>query len=360
MGQKAKHTYEELRQLQLLPLDAKIAMTRERIREWIREFGESGVYVSFSGGKDSTVLLHLVRTWYPDVKAVFVDTGLEYPEIRDFVRSFDNVEIIRPKMNFRHVIEKYGYPVIGKEAARCIYESKIGLARNDGSYKCRIERILCTGRIAEYKQKTGKKSRYDLSKWEPLLNVDFNISDFCCKEMKKKPAIEYERKSGANPILGTMAEESALRAERWIIHGCNEFNDKVQKSSNPMSFWTEQDILQYIVKNNIAIAPPYGEIVLKEETQLSFFDEPCQQCKLCTTGCTRTGCIFCGFGCHLEKGETRFQRLKRTHPKHYEYCIYGGAYDSDGFWKPDKNGLGMYHVFDELNKIYGENFIRYK
>ena len=71
-------------------------------------------------------------------------------------------------------------------------------------------------------------------------------------------------------------------------------------------------------------------------------------------------CIFCGFGCHLEKGETRFQRLKRTHPKHYEYCIYGGAYDSDGLWKPDKNGLGMYHVFDELNKIYGENFIRYK
>lgn len=96
-----------------------------------------------------------------------------------------------------------------------------------------------------------------------------------------------------------------------------------------------------------------------EQKQLSFFDD-CSQCKLCTTGCRRTGCVFCGFGAHLEKDETRFQRLKRTHPKLYSYCIYGGAYDSDGIWKPDKNGLGMKHAFDELNKIYGENFIRYE
>lgn len=68
------------------------------------------MYVSFSGGKDSTVLLDLVRSEYPNVKAVFVDTGLEYPEIRSFVKTFDNVEILKPKKNFKQVIQEYGYP----------------------------------------------------------------------------------------------------------------------------------------------------------------------------------------------------------------------------------------------------------
>ena len=88
MGER---TIDDLRQLQALPLNLKVALTKQRIRQWVQEFGESGVYVSFSGGKDSTVLLHLVRSLYPDVVAVFCDTGLEYPEIRDFVKTFDNV-----------------------------------------------------------------------------------------------------------------------------------------------------------------------------------------------------------------------------------------------------------------------------
>ncbi len=68
-------TAEDLRTMQKAPLSVKVLMTKQRIREWIREFGEDGVYVSFSGGKDSTVLLHIVRQDYPNVKAVFCDTG---------------------------------------------------------------------------------------------------------------------------------------------------------------------------------------------------------------------------------------------------------------------------------------------
>lgn len=117
-----KHTREELAELQALPLSTKIALTKRRIREWIREFGEDGVYVSFSGGKDSTVLLHLVREEYPNVPAVFVDTGLEYPEIREFVKTFDNVVWLKPKENFRKVIEKYGYPIVSKDVAQRIFD----------------------------------------------------------------------------------------------------------------------------------------------------------------------------------------------------------------------------------------------
>ena len=90
---------------QALPLEAKVSMTKARIREWVNYWGLDGVYISFSGGKDSTVLLHIARSIYPDIKAMFVDTGLEYPEIREFVKTFDNVDIIRPKMNFKKVIK---------------------------------------------------------------------------------------------------------------------------------------------------------------------------------------------------------------------------------------------------------------
>ena len=116
----ALHTMQDLKMRQALPLDIKVSMTKQRIREWINEFGVEGVYVSFSGGKDSTVLLHLVRELYPDVPAVFIDTGLEYPEIRDFVKTFDNVEWLKPKMNFKQVITTIGYPFISKEVSNCV------------------------------------------------------------------------------------------------------------------------------------------------------------------------------------------------------------------------------------------------
>lgn len=120
----SKHTLYDLQELQALPLQLKIQLTKQRIREWVSYFGQDGVYVSFSGGKDSTVLLHLVREDYPDVPAVFCNTGLEYPEIVQFVKSFENVEIIRPKKNFRRVIQDYGYPFISKEVSECAYGAR--------------------------------------------------------------------------------------------------------------------------------------------------------------------------------------------------------------------------------------------
>lgn len=117
---KKRHEMWELQQMQALPLKMKIKLTQSRIRQWVNEFGEDGVYISFSGGKDSTVLLDIARKMYPEIKAVYVDTGLEYPEIKHFVKGFDNVEIIRPEMVFKDVITKYGYPMISKEVSECV------------------------------------------------------------------------------------------------------------------------------------------------------------------------------------------------------------------------------------------------
>ena len=119
-----KHTIDELHQWQALPLSVKIRMTKERIRNWINEFGEDGVYVSFSGGKDSTVLLDLVRKDYPEVKAVFVDVPTQYPELKQFAQTFDNLVILKPKISFAEVCEKYGFPMFSKEISECVADSR--------------------------------------------------------------------------------------------------------------------------------------------------------------------------------------------------------------------------------------------
>ena len=108
-----------LRQLQALPLDAKVLMTQQRIREWYNHWN-GNVVISFSGGKDSTVLTDLVHDMYPEVPLVFANTGLEYPEIQAFAREM-GAEFVRPKMSFSEVISKYGYPIIGKEVAEAIH-----------------------------------------------------------------------------------------------------------------------------------------------------------------------------------------------------------------------------------------------
>lgn len=343
-------TKDDLRQLQALPLELKIPLTKRRIVDWVNEFGVNGVYVSFSGGKDSTVLLHIVREIFPEVEAVFVNTGLEYPAIQHFVKTFDNVTILRPEMRFDEVIKKYGYPIIGKEVSNTIYDARRSIEKGQFD-TTRVRKMLGE----DYTM------RFNHQKYKPLLYTDFIVSDKCCNIMKKKPMYAYEKKTGKVPILGQLADESLKRETAWLKTGCNAFDAK-RPQSNPMAFWTEQDVLEYIKRYNIPIAAVYGEVVYQAEPeQMRLEDYGVKNCgtePLCTTGLDRTGCIFCAFGAHLDK-ESRFERLKQTHPRQYEYCIGGGEYDENGVWKPNKQGLGMGHVFDELNKIYGDDFIKY-
>ena len=118
----SERTLADLKLKQSLPLSVKVSLTRERIRQWVNEFGEDGVYCSFSGGKDSTVLLHIIREvcGYKDIPAVFVDVPTQYPELKAFATSFDNVVVLKPKISFVEVCKKYGFPLISKEVAECV------------------------------------------------------------------------------------------------------------------------------------------------------------------------------------------------------------------------------------------------
>lgn len=358
MSKQAKHLAHDLRQMQSLPLEAKIIMTQQRIQQWV-DYWNDDVYVSFSGGKDSTVLKHIVDGMYSHIPALFVNTGLEYPEIQKFVFDIkkgkypcfnSDVEIVRPEMRFDEVIKKYGYPVPSKDLSRKIYYARRGA-------KWAMKFVDGTAVDAQ-----GRASRFSVSKrFLPLMEAPFEVSPACCDVMKKKPAKKYEKETGKKPMLATMADESALRYQSWLKHGCNAFQSDKPKSQ-PMSFWTEQDVLHYIKKYDVPYCSVYGDIQLKQtvdnekvfEGQMNVIDylecyEP--EDALETTGCNRTGCVYCMFGITQDKRPNRFQRLKETHPRQWEYCIGGGEM-VEGKWQPNQEGLGLGKVLDYIGVEY--------
>lgn len=269
----------QLQQRQSLGLAEKELFSRKRIKEYYEKL-DGNVYVSFSGGKDSTVLLHLVRQMYPDVPAVFVDTGLEFPEIREFVKTIDNVIWLKPKMDFKTVIETYGYPVVSKEISQKIREIKTSKSEK-----------LINKRLNGDSRGNGAMSH----KWKFLMNSPFKVSEQCCSVLKKRPAKKYEKDSGNSPIVGTMASDSRTRETAYLKAGCNSFNGR--NMSTPLAIWLEKDIWEYLKKYSL------------------------QYSKIYNMGYTRTGCIFCMFGLDRETKPDRFDKLFHTHPQLYRYCM---------------------------------------
>ena len=165
-------------------------------------------------------------------------------------------------------------------------------------------------------------------KYHYLIDSPFKISHMCCNVMKKEPVKRFEKETGKKAIIGTMAEESNLRQQSYLKHGCNAFDSK-RPISTPLGFWKQQDILQYIHENKIQIASVYGEII----TQTDLLGNITYQ----TTKCDRTGCVYCLYGIQSDTYPNRMQRLKQTHPKLYDYCM---------------NKLNLKEVLDYINVKY--------
>jgi 3'-phosphoadenosine 5'-phosphosulfate sulfotransferase (PAPS reductase)/FAD synthetase len=292
-----KHTASAIIQLQSLPLEYQVYRSERLIHEAMQHFNYK-MAVSFSGGKDSTVLLHLVRKLYPDVPAVFVNTGLEYPEIVKFVRATENVVWLRPKMRFKDVLEKYGYPVISKEVSQWLFQ--IATTRSDKLHHKRMDQLA--------------------AKWKFMIEAPFKISNRCCDIMKKGPFHAYTKETGNAPLIGTMAKDSAFRMESVMEHGCNAF-DINNPQSRPLAMWTEGHVWEYLRTYNV----PYSTI----------YD----------MGYHRTGCMFCMFGLHMESYPNRFERMRETHPKLYRYCMEDLGLQKVMEWYPKRGYMPQERMF---------------
>lgn len=276
---------KELRERQGWSLEQKIDHSLGVIDQFYSRLGGK-VYVSFSGGKDSTIVLWLARKIYPDIKAVFCNTGNEYPDIVRFVRETKsggaNLDIIYPKLKPKEVLANYGFPLISKEVSESIYDVKTNPYSKHSQRLFGIIRANYQPRIAD--------------KYKHLLDVDYKVSAKCCTKLKKEPFKRFEKETGLSPILGNMASESRLRETQYRVQGgCNVFKEGVKgrNISRPLSIWLEQDVWNCIERYKIPIADIYRK------------------------GAMRTGCMFCGYGCQFAD-DNRLRLVHSMYPKMYD------------------------------------------
>ena len=276
--------------LKALPLEVKIAKSKLLIQQAINEYGRERIYVSYSGGKDSTVLSHLARQLYPDVIHLFSNTTCEYPEtIKQLIWERDvngmKLVICTPKdgkgkpWNFKRFVNDEGFSLFSKVVANAIRTYR--RAQTDTTKQNSIDYI--TRRFKKYSDFKDK-----------------NISDKCCEKLKKYPLKQTAKKLNLDcSLIGTLAVESRQRESDWINYGCNVFNVKKDNQCRPLSFWTEEDILRYIKIHDLKISDLYN------------------------MGYSRNGCMYFGFGIERDivDGKNRYERLKTTHPNNYKYLV---------------------------------------
>jgi len=269
-------------------LDKKVKRSKMIIKRFY-DYMDGKVYIADSGGKDSLVQRHIIRSIYPDIPAVHVAVP-RYPDTVKYIKTIDNLEVLVPKHSYEEVVKKWGYPVVSKEVSKNISRYRSSQKRGDkGMMHFRLTGEHPDGR-------TGLKMRVIPKKWQYLIDAPFKISDRCCDIMKKEPFKKYEKKYGTKPFIGILASESNRRMMLYRQYGCTTFTTG-KESCRPLSHWTEMDIWDYIHKNDLEYSPIYDK------------------------GETRTGCVGCMFGCHIDKTPNRFQRLYHINKKLYDYYI---------------------------------------
>lgn len=261
------------------------------------------VYLAFSGGKDSTLMVALCdwlcnKMGWSEFPLVFNNTTNEYQEILEFVKSYgDRVTWLRPKMTFAQSLEKNGYPLVSKEQAQRISEARN--TKSEYLRNLRLNGVVRTSKSTGKDYVSGKISE----KWKYLVYEDVEVTSKCCDILKKAPVAKFEKETGLHPIIGVTASESNLRKQQYVkAGGCNDFTGKRFKCK-PLSLFTEEDVWALIGKLNIPICSIYfdkeidGQIVQGEK---------------------RTGCAYCAFGVHFEDPDnTKFHRLQKREPKRW-------------------------------------------
>lgn len=186
----------------------------EVIKKTIEKYGEENFYISFSGGKDSTVLHHLIDEAIPDNKIprVFINTGIEYNEIRRFVEKLTENDcrfvIFNSGVNIKEMLNEKGYPFKSKE-----HSCKLSMFQKKGTETKSVSKYI------------NEKSFGcpDILKYQFTDEFNLKVSDRCCYELKKHPIQRYEKESGRSiSIIGLRMGEGGQRANH---EGCVVFNN---------------------------------------------------------------------------------------------------------------------------------------
>lgn len=303
---------EDLYYFSNLDLDDKIKLSKDIIVEFYEscDLNDGHIYISSSFGKDSIVLISLVRSIYPNVPIVYINTGVEQPSTYAISKEYENVFELTPKKSMEQVIEEYGYILpIGKDKSGCIEYARKNIY--EGNFN--------TNRVKKLRGDYGK-GLYDWRKLQPLLLAPFKISDRCCYWLKEQPLNSFTSKNKFKyQINGITAEESLVRKTSLLKKG---FINK--KECRPLGHWKVHDILEYILKYNLPLASCYGNIV---EDENGFY---------VTTGFYRTGCTCCPVGSHRDK-PNQFQLLYEIDIEIWDYVI---------------NDLGFKQVLDYFDVPY--------
>lgn len=279
----------------------------QKIRQIIRKYGEENFYISFSGGKDSTVLSALIDMALPENKIprVYANTGIEYRLILEFVErerekphNWDLI-ILKPELPIKPTLEAVGYPFKSKRHAKVLDEyQRLG--------RCKT--------VVQYLGESKDKEAYHLSTLScpQILKYQFNesfslrISDKCCKRMKEEPLDKWG-KENSKPfrIIGIMRAEGGRRSRAE----CLSFEGNKFKAFQPLApltkAWEEWFIEDYNVEISDIYKPPYS--------------------------LERTGCKGCPFALHLQN---ELDTLERFFPAERKQC--------EIIWKP---------VYDEYRRL---------
>ena len=286
--------------------DLKVANATHRIEELYYQ-SNGQCYISFSGGKDSTVLLGLVKLSVEvgalpidGIKAVFCDTGVELQATRDFVEWCKkcwcpNIEIIRPKKSFGQVLKENGKPI--KSKIKSEFMNRYQVNDNMNSFGYLINGFNQATGKQFHKTKIGDKDLHILSKDFPII-----ASSKCCDYLKKKPFSDYNKQHDIDGyIIGIRSNEGGARElsmlKRLANGGkiCTYVKDgRIVKA--PIIDWTDEDIDMFIERYDVPLSKAYTKY-----------------------GMTRTGCMGCPYSRDLKNN---LEVLYRYEPNRYKASMF--------------------------------------
>lgn len=276
------YTYQQLKELQGHDLDFKIAWACQRIERALSQLHTP--CLAFSAGKDSTVLLHLLRRYVPHILVNYGNTTIEFPECVKFARWLRdewelNYHEARPEVTFWWVVEEYGWPLLGKTFG-------VGGVAHKSSRERFFDDLAARGEL------TGQYA----------IQAEVPISSACCTFLKERPSRKLQKRQGVDGVfLGIMASESRQRMFNFLQYG-EWYYPKSQSvwKCHPLAIWTDDDIWAYIRRFDVPYAALYD---------MGYHDPKTGE----WIHHTRNGCMFCGMDIHFPNNHLAIMR--RTHPK---------------------------------------------